>query len=248
MSQKSSKSDGKALAAILHRFAKELDTLKFSGPVACVYNPLDYAREPCDQYCERYGGAGKKLIFLGMNPGPFGMAQTGVPFGEVATVKDWLGISGHVSQPRVIHPKRPILGFACKRSEVSGTRLWGQIRARFVTPERFFKIGFIVNYCPLLFYDRDGKNLTPDKLIAVDRMKLTKVCDKYLAEQVDALTPKWVIGVGKYAADQAARALGGGAFHIAHVLHPSPASPAANRGWAAQFEKQLHLAGVPWPS
>ena len=34
----------------------------------------------------------KRVVFLGMNPGPFGMAQVGVPFGEVAAVRDWLRI------------------------------------------------------------------------------------------------------------------------------------------------------------
>ena len=33
-------------------------------------------------------------------------------------------------------------------------------------------------------------------------------------------------------------------IRIGRVLHPSPASPAANRGWAAAAEKQLLALGV----
>jgi len=42
-----------------------------------------------------------------MNPGPWGMAQTGVPFGEINAVKDWLGINAEVDKPQKQHPKRP---------------------------------------------------------------------------------------------------------------------------------------------
>ena len=34
----------------------------------------------------------KEAVFLGMNPGLWGMAQTGVPFGTVSLVRDWMGI------------------------------------------------------------------------------------------------------------------------------------------------------------
>src|SRR5688572_32536315 len=95
-----------------------------------------------------------------MNPGPFGMAQTGVPFGDVAMVRDWLGIVAAVAKPRDEHPKRPVLGFECQRSEVSGARLWGWARARFGTPQRFFERFFVANYCPLAFMESSGANRT----------------------------------------------------------------------------------------
>ncbi|MEP6821525.1 MAG: single-stranded DNA-binding protein, partial [Chthoniobacterales bacterium] len=53
--------------------------LKFTPPVAYIYNPLDYAWPAHETYLRRYGATRKSVIFLGMNPGPFGMAQTGVP-------------------------------------------------------------------------------------------------------------------------------------------------------------------------
>jgi len=111
-----------------------LEPLAFGAPVTHVYNPLAYARAPHDAYLARYGATPKRVVYLGMNPGPFGMAQTGVPFGEVALVRDWLGIQAAVDKPVPEHPKRPIEGFACVRSEVSGARLWGALKQRYGTP------------------------------------------------------------------------------------------------------------------
>src|SRR6185436_19075361 len=119
------------LIEISRRLAGEVDAISFAPPVAYVYNPLVYARAPHELYLERYGRAPKEVVFVGMNPGPFGMAQTGVPFGDTAIVKRWFGIEAAVGRPPKEHPKRPILGFACERSEVSGTRLWGWAEQRF---------------------------------------------------------------------------------------------------------------------
>ena len=117
--------------------------MQFPPPVAFVYNPLNYAAAPHEAYLARYASGKKEALFVGMNPGPFGMAQTGVPFGDVAMVRDWLGVRGEVRAPTQAHPKRPITGFACTRSEVSGTRLWGWARDRFGTPGQFFARFFV---------------------------------------------------------------------------------------------------------
>ncbi len=109
---------------ISRRLRDEVEELHFALPVSHVYNPLVYAEEPHRRYLERYGGSPKEVLFLGMNPGPWGMAQTGVPFGEVSLVGRWLGIDGVVGKPAREHPKRPVTGFSCSRSEVSGRRVW----------------------------------------------------------------------------------------------------------------------------
>jgi single-strand selective monofunctional uracil DNA glycosylase len=109
-----------SLVRIARRLCKQVEALEFAPPVAFVYNPLRYARAPHEAYLERYGGGHKQVVLLGMNPGPFGMAQTGVPFGEIAAVRDWMGIDEPVKRPPRVHPKRPVLGFDCPRSEVSG--------------------------------------------------------------------------------------------------------------------------------
>ena len=184
----------------------------------------------------------REILMLGMNPGPFGMAQTGVPFGDVTMVRDFLGITGPVGSPAREHPRRPIVGFACARSEVSGTRFWGWARDRFGTAERFFASVFVANWCPLVFMDESGRNRTPDKLPSDERAPLFQACDEALARVVDALRPTLVVGIGRFAERRAHEALGDG-VRIGSIPHPSPASPAANRGWAEAVDARLHQLG-----
>ncbi len=226
------------------RLREAVAALEFGAPVACVYNPLDYAWEPHRDYLRRYGRGHPAVLLVGMNPGPFGMAQTGVPFGDVEMVRGWLGIMGAVRQPMRVHPKRPVGGFGCARREVSGQRMWGWARDTFGTPERFFARFFVANYCPLAFMEASGRNLTPDKLPAGERAPLFAACDRALAAAVHCLAPDYVVGIGKFAAQRAAHALAGSPVTIGSVPHPSPASPLANRGWAAQMTRALEEIGV----
>lgn len=232
------------LVRISRALARDVDRLRFGAPVRYVYNPLRYAAGLHEEYLRRYGAGPKPVVLLGMNPGPFGMAQTGVPFGDVGMVRDWLGLDAPVERPAREHPKRPVQGLACARSEVSGTRLWGWARDRFGTPARFFDRFFVVNYCPLAFIEESGRNFTPDKLPAREQAPLFEACDEALRGIVAALAPTHVIGVGAFAAARARAALGDRGPAIGSVLHPSPASPLANRGWAAAAEKQLAACGV----
>ncbi|MBI1905163.1 MAG: single-stranded DNA-binding protein [Rhodocyclales bacterium] len=231
------------LVANARALARQLDKLSFGAPVTHVYNPLDYAWAIHEAYLRRYADTPRRVVFIGMNPGPFGMVQTGVPFGEVATVRDWLRLAGPVAQPVCQNPKRPIEGLACARSEVSGRRLWGLFQARFGQPEAFFAEHFVANYCPLAFFD-NGRNLTPDKLPTHEAQPLLAACDQHLRELVAVLRPEWVIGVGAWAEQRASTALEGADVRIGRVLHPSPASPAANRGWAEAASAQLQALGV----
>jgi single-strand selective monofunctional uracil DNA glycosylase len=233
-----------ALVASASQLSKAVSALSFADPVAHVYNPLEYAFGAHQEYLERFGAAPKEVVFIGMNPGPWGMVQTGVPFGEVGLVRDWMGIRSGVSRPASEHPKRPVDGFDCARSEVSGRRLWGWVRDRFGKPERFFERFLVANYCPLAFMGESGRNLTPDKLPAAERAPLFEACDGALRELVDVLEPEWVVGVGVFAEQRAKSALTGFDVRIGRGLHPSPASPAANRGWAEQWERDLTAFGI----
>lgn len=226
------------------RLRREVDRFDFAEPVTHVYNPLRYAWAPHEAYLRRLNPGGVRVLFLGMNPGPWGMAQTGVPFGEIAAARDWLGIEAAVRRPKGEHPKRPIEGFACGRSEVSGRRLWGLFEERFGTPDAFFAEHFVTNYCPLVFMTETGKNFTPDKIPLVEREPLDAVCDKHLAALLDITQPEWAVGVGKYAEKCLNRVVGDREVKVTTVLHPSPASPAANRGWAPAATRQLIEAGV----
>lgn len=220
------------------------DRLQFSAPVAWVYNPLTYAWPAHEAYLRHFGNRRKRVVFLGMNPGPFGMAQTGVPFGEVAAVRDWLGIRARIGKPSREHPRRLVEGFACRRSEVSGLRLWGLFAQRFDRAENFSRAHFVANYCPLAFLEKSGRNLTPDKLPLRQVAQLYAACDQNLHRVVEALQPEWLIGIGDFAEKRAKLLFTGSSLKVGKILHPSPASPAANRGWAVLATAQLQALGV----
>ncbi len=232
------------LVDVSKQMSRTVDALAFAPPVTHVYNPLQYAWRSHETYLERYGRGRRRVLLIGMNPGPFGMAQTGVPFGDVAMVRDFLGIRAPVMKPVREHPKRPIQGFECPRSEVSGTRLWGWIRDRFGTPDAFFRDFFVANYCPLVLMEASARNRTPDKLPAGERAGLFAVCDEALRQIVNVLQPDIVVGVGGFAERRAREALPAFGGTIGGMLHPSPASPLANRDWARQAETQLKQLGA----
>jgi len=237
----------KQLIEAAKRLAAEAEKLRFGPPVTHVYNPLAYAWSAHEQYLARFGAAGKEVLFLGMNPGPFGMAQTGVPFGEIAAVRDWMRIDAPTGRPAAEHPRRPVRGLACPRSEVSGRRLWSLFAERFGPPEKFFARHFVVNYCPLAFLEgAGGKNRTPDKLPAAEAEPLRRICDSHLRKVLEILQPRWIIGVGNFAGERAQAAASGLNVRVGKILHPAPANPEANKppGWSSKAAAQLQSLGV----
>lgn len=236
------------LAQQLKDLAQELSAklamMEFPEPVAYVYDSFDYAFSGYAAYVEKFVQSPKRVFLLGMNPGPWGMAQTGVPFGEISAVRDWMGLRAKIQRPDPEHPKRPIEGFDCTRSEVSGRRLWGLFSERFGRPVNFFKEHFVANYCPLAFMESSARNLTPDKLPVSISQRLEDACDWHLRELVALLQPEWVVGVGGFAEARARQALKGQELKIGRILHPSPASPAANRDWAGTALKQFETQGI----
>ena len=253
-------STANALIAAARKLRDAVSRLKFKPPVTHVYNPLDYAWAAHEMYLRKFGNSRKRVVFLGMNPGPFGMAQTGVPFGEVNVVREWLKIDAKIGKPELEHPKRAVLGLECNRSEVSGFRLWGLFAKRFDAAEKFFAEHFVANYCPLVFMEAGGGNRTPDKLPAAEAQKLHTACDEHLRRVVEILEPEWLIGVGDFAERRAKlvaavcdrrqiqrrsqSAATTAPLKIGKILHPSPASPAANRDWAGKATAQLKALGV----
>ena len=238
-----SRSPTTALRSATRRLNRDLAGLVFAKPVTHVYNPLIYARRGHDAYLEAIGGGTKRVVFLGMNPGPFGMAQTGVPFGDVHAVREFLGIEARIDPPAREHPKRPVLGFDCPRREISGTRLWGGIAKQFERAEDFFADHYIANYCPLVFLEESGRNRTPDKLPRSERELLFDACDRHLDRLVDALEPDWVVGIGAFASGRAS-AVVGDRVRVGRILHPSPANPRAQRDWAGTVKRELRRQGV----
>ena len=236
--------ESKQLIAAARELCAQVGRLRFKPPVTHVYNPLNYARAAHEAYLRRFGDGKRRVVFMGMNPGPFGMVQTGIPFGEVAAVRDWLKISAKVGAPEDFNPKRPVLGFDCPNSEVSGRRLWGLFKERFGAPEIFFKEHFIVNYCPLAFVEQSGANFTPNKLPAAEKNRLLKICDAHLRRVLEILEPEWLVGIGGWAMERGELAAEGSNVRVGQMLHPSPASPKANRGWARLATEELVALGV----
>ena len=236
------------IADFYKELSDALEQLEFPQPVIRVYNPLRYAWEGFEKYLG-YAEGTKRVVFLGMNPGPWGMTQTGVPFGEVNAVKDFLGIREiNITRPEYEHEEYPVNGLDCKKSEVSGKRLWGLFQKRYGTAEKFFAENFVLNYCPLLFLAKDKKgnvkNFTPDKFKKAERKILYNICDSYLSKVVAVLAPEYVVGIGNFAEDRALDALVDIAVTIAKILHPSPASPKSNVNWGEVAARQLIEAGV----
>jgi len=236
-----------SLEQITNDLVADLDGLTFGPPVTHVYNPLVYARASWDTYCERFGKGTRDILFFGMNPGPWGMAQTGIPFGEIGAVRDWLGIDAPIGKPDNEHPKRQIVGLECTRSEVSGRRLWGWARDAFGTPEAFFERCFVGNYCPLVWMEDTGRNRVPEKLPKAEREPVFAACDKALRRMIEHFSPKQIIGVGKFAEKRAANVAGDMGIPIGSILHPSPASPKANQGWEAHANNDIAALGIDWP-
>lgn len=234
------------LVRLSRRLVAEYAAIGYPEPVAYVYNPLEYAAVPHEAYLRQWGNSQRRVVFAGMNPGPFGMAQVGVPFGEISVVRDWLRVSGEVKRPAREHPRRPVLGFACRRSEVSGRRLWGLFANRFGTPEAFFADHFVINLCPLMFLDADGRNLTPDKLPAESRRRTMDLCCSYIRDVCGILGVRYVVAVGTFSAGVCEEATGvlTSPPEVVRILHPSPANPHANRDWAGTVTTDLQAAGV----
>lgn len=272
----------RALRDRTRQLSDELDAIG-PPPGIAAYNPLAYARAAHERYLELFGGP-RRLLIVGMNPGPWGMVQTGVPFGNVETARTILGFGGSfdvdiVGQPAQALDIRPVQGFRCQRDEVSGRRFWSGLAPLWVKPGddkiqprppgQFFgdagmtaeqvaalqfdrqlvrMLGevFVMNLCPLAFFDiaASAANVTPDKLPQPWRDRLVgdgSPCARYLVEIVALLRPAAVVVMGAWVERTVARWTD---TRIVPLPHPSPANPAANKGWAPLAQAALRDAGV----
>jgi single-strand selective monofunctional uracil DNA glycosylase len=220
---------------------KFADSLVKEGSVDVVYNPLAYAWEPHRAYLELASGGGAKTLLLGMNPGPHGMGQMGIPFAATSVVRELLKITNlEVGQPRKPHPKRPISGLDWPKEEVSGTRLWGLLANEYGSAESIFKSVFLLNHCPLMLFSGErATNITPDKITGPTTKALLERCDEHLREVVDIMQIERVIGVGRYSEKRALNALSGIDISVTTCWHPSPASPLANRNKGEDWKKNV---------
>ena len=211
------------------------------GSVDVCYNPLEYAWDAHEAYLRRMGDSGARTIVLGMNPGPHGMGQVGIPFAATSVVRDLLEITGiPVNQPKAVDPRRPVVGLEYPREEVSGTRLWGLLAERYGDADAIASHVFLVNHCPLmLFSGPRANNITPDKIAGPTTQALLERCDEHLREVVSILNTERVIGVGKFAESRARSALDDGTIEVVGCWHTSPASPLANRNGGADWRANV---------
>merc|ERR1711936_687488 len=80
--------------------AEELFHLKYeNSKVKYILNPLDYALDPHINFLKKCLSGPRRVMFVGLNPGPWGMCQTGIPFGDVDQCKHFLNVTGHVLKP-----------------------------------------------------------------------------------------------------------------------------------------------------
>ena len=211
------------------------------GRIDVCYNPLNYAWNVHEEYLRRMGGLGAKTVVLGMNPGPHGMGQMGIPFAATSVVRDLLGISGiPVNQPNTPDERRPVIGLDYHKEEVSGTRLWGLLSEQYGDAESIASRVFLVNHCPLmLFSGPRATNITPDKIGGGTAKALIERCDEHLSQVVEILEANRVIGVGKFAESRARDALKEQSVEVTGCWHPSPASPLANRNGGADWRENV---------
>ena len=211
------------------------------GRIDVCYNPLNYAWDVHEEYLRRMGGSGAKTVVLGMNPGPHGMGQMGIPFAATSVVRDLLGITNiSVKQPDNPDDRRPVIGLEYHKEEVSGTRLWGLLKDQYGDAQTIASRVFLVNHCPLmLFSGPRAANITPDKVGGSTAKALLGRCDEHLVEVVSVLGANRVIGVGKFAESRARAALAEKSIEVIGCWHPSPASPLANRNGGADWRENV---------
>ncbi|XP_006564278.1 single-strand selective monofunctional uracil DNA glycosylase [Apis mellifera] len=223
----------------------ELGKIVFHSPIEYVYSPLEYAFNIHTMYVQKYCNTIKKILFLGMNPGPWGMSQTGVPFGEISMVRDWLKICGPVGKPVKEQPNRKVTGFQCNRSEISGKRLWSLFQKLCGSPEKFFQQAYIHNYCPIALMKKNGCNITPAEIKGSEIQTLHSSCDKALLDIIKIIKAEIVIGIGGYAEKRAQFVIQSSKLPIKVLCLPHPSPRAVNnKNWSEKATKKLSEFGL----
>lgn len=224
-----------------------LRNVPLPSEVVAMYDPIEYARELHLAYMERFLNGPKPVLFLGMNPGPWGMCQTGVPFGHVPSVRDWMQLRGEVLKPLGELAIRPVEGLQCTRSEQSGSRWWGLFQDVCGTPERFFRNCFVYNICPLAFFKASGANVTPAELKG-SKAQIKQISCDYLVRALELIQPTIVVSVGRYVDDCVKalvkqRRLDPNRMQFKYMPHPSPRS-LNNTDWPQKARRWLEENGV----
>jgi Uracil DNA glycosylase superfamily. len=233
-----------SLEAITREFCLATEELfPFKEEMISV-NVFSYAIDPFLEYLEKAERGSVRTLYLGMNPGPYGMYRTGIPFCDFVTKREFLKITASVDETFIdvdaVRGEKPDE----KRREVSGMRLWGLFESVYHSPERFFSSSLVLSYSPLIFFRSEGRraNIALSDVKSLDRKRIEKVSDEFLKRYIKELKCDTLVGIGDYAHRALVRCSDG--ERLLKIAHPSPANPAANGDWAGRTYCYLKSEGV----
>jgi len=218
------------------RFAKEA-----RGAGLQVWNPALYALDIYQEYLTKFPPEPGAILALGLNPGPYGMAQTGIPFTDCRTASGALGmemtIPGKAPDDLISRLKKANGKWrgTYERSSLGMYRFlilaWGDIKTA-------YRNWFVGNPCPLLFLDPERWNVTP----ADPRLRRMKEVGELRQRAVigfsEILNPRGIVCFGK----DVAKAVGEvairqvGPDRVVFYEHPARAVP---EKWAAGLLQEL---------
>jgi single-strand selective monofunctional uracil DNA glycosylase len=246
-------SDG--LARCWHRAALRFEPMARRIRAATgwlVLDPGRYGERWHHRFRRCYPVGPRPLLVFGLNPGPYGMAQTGVPFTDLKRLefhlprlwRELLAAREPVALPGLAPPSlRP---FLTRTFESSSVRVYKFLERAFGSAEQAFRRVAFVNPCPLLFIDRaTGENRTPADLPRAaprlmrefDALRRTTVL-----EAVSELEARGAVLLGKDVARAAAPALRAAlpADSVLEWEHPARAVPET---WARGLHESLAARG-----
>ncbi|XP_037927861.1 single-strand selective monofunctional uracil DNA glycosylase-like [Teleopsis dalmanni] len=163
-----------------------------------IYNPVEYAADLHCEYLRKYLDRPKRVVFLAVHPEQNGMAQTGVPFGNVSTVRDMMKLCGEVKQPNRLHPKHPVLGLNCHINEPSGVRFWGLMDKIAGSLDTFSEQCFVHTFCPLLFFNEYGRTIEPCVLPFEIKYPMRDLLVEALCKEMKLVQPEIIVVTGNY--------------------------------------------------
>jgi len=256
------------ILAASDRLSERLAALPPVGDLVAL-DPTRYCRSAWAAYLQMAARLGCVLV-VGMNPGPHGMAQTGVPFTD-----PWIVDELDLQAPRAdvppadipavgswrhrSHRARGVLG---SKREESAKRLWPLLREicapyAAVGPSadkiaeatrRVCNEVLLVNALPICWLDPAGKNVSAEQVEkrapAQVREGLRDLVNEWLQAVADILRPAAVIGVGRWAREFVTD------LDVDHfveipfrdgIKHPSP-SAGSEAAWRAEAEPILRRA------
>jgi single-strand selective monofunctional uracil DNA glycosylase len=159
-----------------------------------IWNPGLYAASWHALFRKEYPASAGCILVFGLNPGPYGMAQTGIPFTDLKRLREHLprlakglerrgcSLAGVGLAPRSLRP------YLSRTFESSAVRVYRFLSRGWGSAEDGWRSVVVANPCSLLFMDAAGENRTPADLVgAVSRRTGSLVAARRLRERCNAL-------------------------------------------------------------